>query len=419
MLSESENNILIIVILCVVISLLWYFFFADWSGCLNYPILNLDLNALANGDIVVYNPVTKKWENKPNTLKRLLDTDVNTPENGDVLTYNSAKKMWVSSPANGGATPSLGELTNVNVDADNPTKRGQLIMADHADQPGDPPEWILTNATDPANGYVLTWVGDATTGSWEPKASTLKDLTDTDVTLNTGPTDGDLLLYNSLTTKWENNPSTKLYTPVFQIYSTNATTTNFFTFTPGLPTPVAGTEYFFFSNQSYSAGPPEIMAGINLSSCNIYKNYTNSLNFMSFVNSGAGNTGHLIYDDTIFGSPTNISINLVVDFMIEYNGSPNIPITVSLFTWKNTVNNNTMHATTTLTSGQKVNMGFDGEGFTNDTNQYRFGLRFDNLNGADLSDFTIYFYRFSLSMKPDKLTSLYYSNVLNEVTITY
>jgi hypothetical protein len=81
-------------------------------------LTDVDISALANGQILQYNSTTSKWENVDRTdidLDQLGDVTIVSPTNGQVLVYNSSTSKWENS--SGGFVPYTGAVTTVNLGA--------------------------------------------------------------------------------------------------------------------------------------------------------------------------------------------------------------------------------------------------------------------------------------------------------------
>jgi hypothetical protein len=63
-------------------------------------LTDVDLTSLADGDILVYNSSTGKWENGEGTLEALSDTNITTPTTGDALVYTGTN--WENIPVSTG-----------------------------------------------------------------------------------------------------------------------------------------------------------------------------------------------------------------------------------------------------------------------------------------------------------------------------
>ena len=140
----------------------------DGAGWVNQEdsldnLTNTTISTPSSGDALVYNG--SNWINQENSVANLSDTNVSTPSDGDVLVYDSLGTNWVNQ-AN-----SLDNLTNTTITT--PTS-GEALIYDGS-----------------------KWVNGATSGG---AVSTLSD-----VTLTTPLSDGEVLLYDSSSTKWINS----------------------------------------------------------------------------------------------------------------------------------------------------------------------------------------------------------------------
>lgn len=99
-------------------------------------ISDFSFKSLANGNILIYNAATQKWENKPERTKisDLTDTNAATPADGNILVYDNSQSKWAAT------APLLQTATNV--------------VSTRAD------------ASAVAGGDALVW--DATNSTWRP-----------------------------------------------------------------------------------------------------------------------------------------------------------------------------------------------------------------------------------------------------------
>ena len=75
-------------------------------------LLDISLANPADGQTLVYNGKTEKWENKGNNLVGLDDVDISNPADGDTLTSDSTNEKWV---AQAGGESGIGVMV-VNID---------------------------------------------------------------------------------------------------------------------------------------------------------------------------------------------------------------------------------------------------------------------------------------------------------------
>ena len=143
-------------------------------------LTDVDLNSLANGQILKYDSTAEKWVNADESsggasdLSDLDDVDVTSPSDGQVLTYDATNQVWKN--ADGGST-TIDELSDIG-DVDlNSLQDGQSII------------WDATNSK---------WVNADVGGGG---ASALTDLTDVDLS---NPSDGQMLVYDATAQKWKN-----------------------------------------------------------------------------------------------------------------------------------------------------------------------------------------------------------------------
>lgn len=67
-------------------------------------LLDISLANPADGQTLVYNGETEKWENKGNNLVGLGDVDISDPADGDTLTYDSTNEKWVAQAGGSGSS---------------------------------------------------------------------------------------------------------------------------------------------------------------------------------------------------------------------------------------------------------------------------------------------------------------------------
>ena len=143
-------------------------------------LTNVDLSGLANGDVLIYNSTSGKWEagSTPATsvaLDDLTDVTITAAATGEVLRYNGS--AWVD------AQLAYSDLSGT------PTLATVATTGAYSDLSGTP-----TNVSTFTNdaGYI----SDIT-------AENLGDLADVDLT---GLADGEIIIYNATSGKWEANP---------------------------------------------------------------------------------------------------------------------------------------------------------------------------------------------------------------------
>jgi hypothetical protein len=92
-------------------------------------LTDVDLTGLTDGDRLIYNSGTAKWERQQNRLDNLLDTDIDTPQDDEFLVYDNGTNKWFNTDslnvANfAGVTRLTGVITPVpissNIDDYNP-----------------------------------------------------------------------------------------------------------------------------------------------------------------------------------------------------------------------------------------------------------------------------------------------------------
>lgn len=146
-------------------------------------------------DTVVYDNVSSKWINQPNTVENLKNATVTTPSNDDVLVYNNGN--WENSDS----------LANHLSDSNNP----HTTTVDNLDD---------TTITSVQDGDTLVYDGNSS--KWingTPSGGAVSTLSD--VTLTT-PQQNDVLLYDSGSSKWINSDILE----VREIANVNNATTN-------------------------------------------------------------------------------------------------------------------------------------------------------------------------------------------------
>ena len=217
---------------------------------------NVTITSASSGDTLSYNGSI--WVNKEDSLSNLTDTTISTPSSGDALVYNGSKwantensidnltNVTITSENTGdtlvydGAAwinqeDSLDNLTNTTITS---ASSGDALIYDGANwinQENSVANLSDTNVTTPSDGDVLVY--DSLGTSWNNQANSLDNLTNTtittpslgdaliydgskwvngapaggavstlsDVTLTTPLSDGEVLLYDSSSTKWVNS----------------------------------------------------------------------------------------------------------------------------------------------------------------------------------------------------------------------
>jgi len=151
----------------------------DQIGARNITELtDVELNNLANGEILKYNSVSSKWENQPDnvgsgSLDNLTDTNITTPiTNGSSLIYNTSNSKWENSLLVDNDTDNLVDLTD-------------------------------TNISSIANNEILKY--NSTSGKWENNNLLINEIQDVNIT---SLQNGEVLKYNSGSGKWENQDNT-------------------------------------------------------------------------------------------------------------------------------------------------------------------------------------------------------------------
>jgi hypothetical protein len=120
-------------------------------------LTDVDISALANGQILQYNSTTSKWENVDRTdidLDELGDVTIVSPTNGQVLVYNSSTSKWENSSA--GFVPYTGAVTTVNLGAQS-ILAGSFVKAG-----GTSAQFLKADGSVDSNTYLTTGSAAAT-----------------------------------------------------------------------------------------------------------------------------------------------------------------------------------------------------------------------------------------------------------------
>lgn len=193
-----------------------------------------------DGDVLIWNQSTLRWEpgaiEPPESLDDLGDVDAASPSDGDVLVWVAAQSAWVPSAAGSGGATVLGGLTDVD---------------------------LTTNP--PTDGQALVF--DAVAGEWVPvtvqtQIDSIGDIAD--VTVPTGMTGGEILVWNANTLKWEAGYPASLEAPPVQIQVGVATVPGSGSQAVAFPQEFAGAPSVALGPES--AGSPYIDAGTVTSS---------------------------------------------------------------------------------------------------------------------------------------------------------
>lgn len=198
---------------------------------------DVEITSLANGQILKYDSQSEKWINANESgggasdLADLGDVSLTTPTAGQVLTYDDQNDEWVNSDApSGGHTIKNSSGTSmtdrsglkftgaasVTDDSSNDQTIVDVPIMPSSDmseilnpppQPNPAPDLSDlgdVNISSASNGQVLKY--DSSTSKWinatdSGGAEDLDDLSDVDIT---SASNGQVLKYNSSTSKWEN-----------------------------------------------------------------------------------------------------------------------------------------------------------------------------------------------------------------------
>ena len=175
---------------------------------------------LTNGQVLTYDSASGKWKNATvpagvTTLAGLSDVQISSPSNGQVLTFSSVAAKWLP------VSPQAWRLDTLGDCAISGQTTGDTVTYSSLDGLWHSGKCIynaLNGLTDVSvvegpgiNGYTLNW--NNSTSKWVAVApvsggtTALAGLT-TDVAIS-GPTNAQVLLYDSGTSKWKNatNPA--------------------------------------------------------------------------------------------------------------------------------------------------------------------------------------------------------------------
>ena len=97
---------------------------------------DVDLTNISDGQILIYNGTTLKWENGGvvTSLSELSDIDLTSLSDGQILIYNATAQKW----ENGGVVTSLSELSDIDLTS---VSDGQKLSYDATEQ-----KWVNTDA---------------------------------------------------------------------------------------------------------------------------------------------------------------------------------------------------------------------------------------------------------------------------------
>lgn len=99
-------------------------------------LADVDIDEVSNGQALIYNSTSQKWENGgvATTISSLDDVDLTNISNGQILIYNGTTAKW----ENGGVATSLSELSDVTLTS---VSNGQKLSYDSTSQ-----KWVNTDA---------------------------------------------------------------------------------------------------------------------------------------------------------------------------------------------------------------------------------------------------------------------------------
>ena len=217
----------------------------DEIGARKVSELNdIELNNLANNEILQYNATNEKWENVAvssgaTTIDNLTDTNITSIQNQQYLRYNSTTSKWenFTLTITDNNTDNLNDLTDTNLSS---IGNGEILKYNSTNSKWENNNLSINeiqdvNITSLANGEILKY--NSTSGKWEnvDRIDTLNEITDVAISnvannqiLKYNSTSSnfvnafvnlteladtnisslnnkDILLYNSTTSKWETN----------------------------------------------------------------------------------------------------------------------------------------------------------------------------------------------------------------------
>lgn len=83
-------------------------------------LTDVDLDNLADGQILKYDSENSKWVNATNeavtTLANLTDTEITNPSDGQILKYDAETGKWINGTGGGGGSATLAGLDDVDLD---------------------------------------------------------------------------------------------------------------------------------------------------------------------------------------------------------------------------------------------------------------------------------------------------------------
>lgn len=97
---------------------------------------DVDIDEVSNGQALIYNATSEKWENSgvATAISNLEDVDLTNISDGQILIYNGTAQKWI----NDGVATSLSELSDVNLSS---VSNGQKLSYDAIAQ-----KWVNTDA---------------------------------------------------------------------------------------------------------------------------------------------------------------------------------------------------------------------------------------------------------------------------------
>ena len=182
---------------------------------------DVDITSPAEGQVLKYDRTNNEWINgtvsNVSSLDDLTNVTITTPTEGQVLKYDADNQQWINGTGGGTGSYALDDLTDVSVstptggqslvydDTNNEWVNGTVDYSDVANKPT-----LATVATSGSYNDLLntpTLATVATTGNFNDLSNIpaipdeLTKLLDTSIT---SPAEGDVLKYDSASSKWVN-----------------------------------------------------------------------------------------------------------------------------------------------------------------------------------------------------------------------
>ena len=182
---------------------------------------DVDISSPTEGQVLKYDSTNSEWINgtvsNVSSLDDLTNVTITTPTDGQVLKYDASSQEWINGTGGGTGSYALDDLTDVSVstptggqslvydDTNNEWVNGAIEYSDVANTPTLATVATSGNYNDLSNTPTLATV--ATSGSYNDLSNTpaipdeLTELLDTSIT---SPANGDVLKYDSASSKWVN-----------------------------------------------------------------------------------------------------------------------------------------------------------------------------------------------------------------------